>query len=79
MGPVEVLWDGDGVTPPPPPEPTDACEKITSRRTTHADGKNYELIYNRFFVDINRHTVVEDESLNLWLFAKESNFHAFKV
>ena len=30
MGPVEVLWDGDGVPPPPGCEQT---ENITSRRT----------------------------------------------
>ena len=37
MGPVEVLWDGDGVPPLPGGEKT---ENITSRCTTHAGGNN---------------------------------------
>ena len=37
MIPVEVLWDGDGVTPPKV-EQTDTCENITSRRSTYAGG-----------------------------------------
>ena len=42
MGPVEVLRDGDvmGWKWGAPPEQTDACENITSRRTTYA-GSNY--------------------------------------
>ena len=54
MGPVKVLWDGDGVPlslrkdmgpvevlwdgDGVPPEQTHTCENITSRRTTYADG-----------------------------------------
>ena len=35
MGPVEVLWEGDGINHPPPTGfyQTDTCEDITSRRT----------------------------------------------
>ena len=28
MGPVEVLWDGDGVHPPPPPEGCELTNKL---------------------------------------------------
>ena len=35
MGPVELLWDGDGI----PPEQTDTCENITSCHTMYVDGK----------------------------------------
>ena len=43
MGP-EVLWDGDGVNPPPPPS-TDRQKRVKtlpSRRTTYAGGKSRE-------------------------------------
>ena len=44
MGPVEVLWDGDGVNPPPPPPPPVWTDRLTpvktvSRCTTYAGGK----------------------------------------
>ena len=42
MGPVEVLWDGDGVHPPPLPD-GGQTENITSRRTTYAGGNYYLL------------------------------------
>ena len=38
MGPVEVLWDGDGVAPPP--HECEQTENITSHRTSYAGGKN---------------------------------------
>ena len=39
MGPVEVLWDGDGVTPPPPGVNRQTPVKtVPSRRTTYAGG-----------------------------------------
>ena len=50
MGPVEVLWDGDGTSGsimgwrwgnfPPPPPGCEQTENITSRRTSYAVGKN---------------------------------------
>ena len=40
MGPVEVLGDGNGVTPPPPGG--GQSENITSRRTAYAGGKNVQ-------------------------------------
>ena len=43
MGPVEVLWDGDGVSPPP--EQTHACENITSCRTTYAGGNDLAQLF----------------------------------
>ena len=39
MGPMEVLWDGDVVNPPPY-EQTDADKNITFRRTTYTGGNN---------------------------------------
>ena len=42
MGPVEVLWDKDGVTPPP--KQTHTCENITSHRTTDAGSNNFRVL-----------------------------------
>ena len=39
MGPVEVLWEGDGVPPFPSLEQPHTSENITSCRTTYAGGK----------------------------------------
>ena len=39
MGPMEVLWDGDGLHSPHVDRQINACENITSHRATYVGGK----------------------------------------
>ena len=52
MGPVEVLWDGDGV--PSPQQDGGQTENITSHHTTYVGGKITNIHYNLIQITFKR-------------------------